>query len=102
MGTSIWLDDVHLDGITGISEQAPQETITVFPNPAGDRIWFKGSEISDEVQVHVFDAKGAQVLDQRITDPGSGLGVRALSPGMYSIVLRYAGGRSLRTTWVKE
>ncbi len=102
VGTTLWLDDLHLSGTTDISERTRKETLTVFPNPAGDRIWFKGLDVTDALQILVFDAKGAQVSDQRIADPGQGMDVRGLRPGMYSIVLWLRDGRSLRTSWVKE
>jgi hypothetical protein len=102
VGTTLWLDDVHLTGPTGIQEQDHQKSISIYPNPAGDRIWFKGMHLTGEVHVQVFDAKGAQVLDRRINDPGKGVDVHGLRPGVYSIVLLTHDGRSLRATWVKE
>lgn len=102
VGTTLWLDDVQLSGTTGISEEVQREALTIFPNPAGDRIWFKGPEITGELNVLVFDATGVQVLDQHITDPRDGMDVRGLHPGVYSIVLMLRDGGSLRTMCVKE
>jgi hypothetical protein len=102
VGTTVWIDDVHLSGTTDINELVQYEPLTVFPNPAGDRIWFKALDPTGDLYVQVFDAKGAQVMDRRITDPDGGMDVRALQPGVYSIVLRTRGGKVLRTSWVKE
>jgi hypothetical protein len=102
VGTTFWLDDVHLSVPTDIREQAPQEILTIFPNPAGDRIWFAGSDLTGELYVMIFDAKGAQVMDRRIVGPNDGMDVRALPPGVYSMVVRSNDGRMLRTSWVKE
>ena len=102
VGTSLWLDDVHLSGTTGIQEYAPNDILTVFPNPAGDRIWFKELATNGAVHVRVFDAKGAQMMDQRITDPAQGLDVKGLRPGVYSIMMLADAGGILRANWVKE
>ena len=102
VGTSLWLDDVHLSGTTGIQEYAPNDILTVFPNPADDRIWFKELATNGAVHVRVFDAKGAQMMDQRITDPAQGLDVKGLRPGVYSIMMLADAGGILRANWVKE
>ncbi|MDQ3100205.1 MAG: T9SS type A sorting domain-containing protein [Bacteroidota bacterium] len=101
-GTSLWLDDVQLNGTTSISERVELETLTVFPNPAGDRIWFYGQSIEDDLQVVIFDAKGVQVLDERIRDLQRGLDVSDLCSGMYSFVLQPRDQRSIRAAWLKE
>ena len=102
VGTTLWLDDVHLSGTTNIQEYAQNDILTVFPNPAGDRIWFKGLDTNSAVHARVFDAKGARVMDQWITDPAQGLDVKGLRPGVYSIMMLADDGGILMAKWVKE
>jgi hypothetical protein len=102
IGTSFWVDDVHLSGTVGIQDDPKGQAIAILPNPAGDRIWFQGLEDTGEVNALVFDAKGAQVMDQGICDPKVGLDVGPLRPGIYTVVLISGSGGSMRATFIKD
>lgn len=71
--------------------------IEVYPNPANDRIWFKG-DLSKLKEIRIVSMTGQVVLSQSGTaDPIREMDVQKLSRGMYLVEFIYPTGEVSRT-----
>ncbi|WP_306642643.1 T9SS type A sorting domain-containing protein [Sanyastnella coralliicola] len=74
-----------------------REEFTVYPNPASDRIWFKG-DLSLVSSIRILNMQGQVVLEQANgSDPIREFQVNELSRGSYFVEFVYPNGDNHRT-----
>jgi len=102
------IDDILVTGtLTGISENATTTGLTIFPNPATDKIEISYMLTSTSpVTADIYDAKGSLVTSVNMGIQISGsqkmaIDVSKLSQGAYSVVLN-ANGSSVTSKFVKD
>lgn len=101
-GTTLWVDDVTVNkGTIGVAEHTRPEASIVYPNPGHDQIRFRMPKGSILLRASVFDARGLLVLEAQ-PPTGSGLDVRGLANGPYTIELTTTAGERLHVKWIKE
>ncbi|MFN5324638.1 MAG: choice-of-anchor J domain-containing protein [Bacteroidota bacterium] len=104
----ISLDDILVSSTsTGISEIAPEVGLSVFPNPASDKIELSYLlEKTGQVYAEIFDVKGAKVMDisrgfQIAGNQKLAINVSSLESGLYNVVLN-ASGKSISAKFLKQ
>lgn len=84
----------------GIAAPPQQRTVTLYPDPAFDRLWLVGLHADVPLRMAVYDMQGGMVLWETIL-PQAGLNVSQLAPGLYFIVIPTQDGNELRLKWIK-
>lgn len=74
------------------ADDAPSQSINLFPNPAADTIQLTVSPTLVGCDLRVFAYNGTQVMTYRITQPNSTLDISALAPGNYWVSASSAMG----------
>jgi hypothetical protein len=79
-------------------------SVQVYPIPVGDILYVDTSPLSDlACQIQIFDILGS-LLFEKVFEKGMGLlelDLRNLSPGMYSLIMKFEGGLIKRTNFEK-
>lgn len=79
--------------VQGLALENVPKVIQVYPNPATDFIRIQFDEYSPEAtQVMLMDATGKQVFSGNITSEETNLPVYELASGLYTVVVKSAGG----------
>jgi pimeloyl-ACP methyl ester carboxylesterase len=75
--------------VTNLQERFDTQETLIFPNPFRDKIYINGfSEISDKVEISIFDSFGRMVLSKVIYNKlENEINTKNLSKGIYSIVI---------------
>lgn len=73
--------------------QEAQQTLTVYPNPAHDMIYFKAQKDFAPAVAKIYDLTGRMVLQSKIE--GDSLSVKSLNAGNYMLVLTDKNGKVL-------
>jgi len=99
------LKQIDIDGSFTYSKVASvnfdrSEKITVFPNPASDRLFIRVPDRSNFSFVRITDASGKLVLQKEIASSAIELDVRALPKGWY--VIQLIGDDNVEKIFVKE
>jgi hypothetical protein len=104
----IAVDDILVTGtLVGLAESPEQYQMTVFPNPATDRIELSYQlQVTSHVIADIYDVKGAKVLslNRGIQIAGAqklAIDVRSLPAGTYNVALTIAGSR-VNSVFVKQ
>ena len=75
------------EGVTGTGPESTPELslLSIYPNPASERIWFQLPPDSDgkEIQVYLYDSSG-RILHQGLLH-GKELNISGFAPGLYYI-----------------
>ncbi|MBK8055432.1 MAG: T9SS type A sorting domain-containing protein [Saprospiraceae bacterium] len=79
-------------------QEIPSSDITLFPNPAGQFLYF-GND--DAIDVSVYDIKGSSLLQKRIL-PHQPLDIHILKNGAYIAYINDERGRSSSLKFLKE
>lgn len=75
-------------GSIGIAEylhQDPRHLITLYPNPAQDRITIDLKHISHPVSIRLFNLTGQEVLKTEVVQNGQSIEIGHLAPGLYIV-----------------
>ena len=75
------------DNITGIGESCNSGGLSIFPNPAADRITMISQPGATAGRVTVFNLEGESCLQQSVTGSVSVIGIITLPPGFYFLRL---------------
>ncbi len=67
----------------GIKEQAKNEVVSVYPNPATDVITFKFADATEKRRIEIYDAIGGLVLSEDASTQNSSLKTHHLANGIY-------------------
>ncbi len=78
---------IHDDLIFNISETKPGDAVTLFPNPATEKIWVKNSSGHEITGMSVLDVFGK--LRITITPPYSSINLSSLQPGVYVVRISF-------------
>ncbi len=89
------LSDLFADPTVSVGELKPAGIVTIYPNPAGEKIFFKGIP-PGIYHAEVFDLTGRNVQSENLTGPGHGIDISSLRRGIYT--LRLTGERSVYTS----
>ena len=76
------LDKFIFSNVTALEEQT-LEDFTLYPNPAGDRLYISSDHIFTEASVSIFTAGGMLVRQIDQVSPEAGLDVSELAGGIY-------------------
>jgi hypothetical protein len=85
------LDRVVTEAVTSTQDALGQPSLTVFPNPVAETLYFTAPEAGE---ARLLDALGRQVARQRVAPGAAEIPVQGLPAGRYTLVL--AGERSIR------
>ncbi|MEN0003876.1 MAG: S8 family serine peptidase [Bacteroidota bacterium] len=92
LGTTFTDTALEIGNADAPTEQASALTISMYPNPANDRIFLALDKAIGEAITFSFYNKLGQLIHQenapRIEQPTHALDISGLSPGIYSIVIR--------------
>ncbi|HLG33501.1 MAG TPA: M43 family zinc metalloprotease [Bacteroidia bacterium] len=94
---NLYVDDINITGITGISAPASGSSFTVYPNPATNELRIEDSGLRIDA-IEIYDVIGERVFQSRILNPESQitLDVSGLTPGIYFIFVRQNQGVTTR------
>jgi len=86
---------------TFLPDNLHQTTISVYPNPASDRVWLPGNLHDGYIGMpyQVVNSNGQEVLSGILESAGVGVG--HLKPGLY-ILQAEASGKRLQARFIKE
>ncbi len=89
---------IHAVVESGISENDGNGAIEIYPNPATNALHLVLPDVTEAVQVVVFDVKGQQWLSTTVQMQGEQgvVDISTLSPGLYLIQIQSAGQRISR------
>ena len=86
----MFVDDfeLHQGDVTGITEQATAQSgqVSIFPNPAKDKINLQSNE--DMSQVRIFDIFGKTIGSYEVTGYETTIGVDKWAAGIYMAEIR--------------
>ena len=100
-GSCVDTSDCFVIDAVGIEKQFDQ-SITIYPNPAGDVLNMKLKENMPEVRGSIYDLQGKMLSSQNGQFVQSlSFDVSGLPSGLYMIVVN-VGNRSLVSRWMKE
>ena len=98
---SDWLDrrfaylDAEINAACGTwsdDETGNPSFVTVFPNPAKDRLFVRFAEpVSEEVGVRLYDMMGRMVYSARGSDQVMAIPTEKLSSGIYTLLIHHQG-----------
>jgi hypothetical protein len=78
--------------ITGISFKANKYDISIFPNPATDRLTIKAGHELMRTNGTITDALGRKMLSLQLNDPMTDIDLRSFAPGMYILHVEGSDG----------
>ena len=84
--------DLQLDRITGIPGESGNLSARVWPNPAGDKLFFSTAGKEFTKKIELIDAQGRIVLKLQAVQAYEELDIAGLSPGPYLIRWETLGG----------
>ncbi|HBK72162.1 MAG TPA: peptidase S8 [Flavobacteriaceae bacterium] len=67
------------------------DTFKVYPNPFQDKLQFYFANISDEIEVSIYDVLGRKVLIQQLNQQQSEINTEFLSQGIYLVQIKQDG-----------
>jgi hypothetical protein len=76
-----------------------QTDLVVYPNPATDVVYLKGTEVQNVESVELFDIQGRSVLMQKGNSP---IEVKDLAQGVYSAKIMHVNGQFEITKFTKK
>ncbi len=90
-GTRFLIDDINLEGTTGINDVKKNEILNCYPVPAKDILYVHtGEQMSGAAHLYIVDAMGKQVQSNQLAIVANGetkIDVESLPQGMYFIKL---------------
>ena len=74
--------------ITGIADiQATNSNLSVFPNPANDKITIEISGKTNESNLAIVNIEGQELISQQVTEPKTTIDISTLPSGVYFVRL---------------
>jgi hypothetical protein len=71
-----------------VLEDATSYSVVVYPNPASEVVNIKISKLEAGATVQLFNANGATVLNQRLTNASQAISLKGLTTGLYYVQVR--------------
>jgi len=103
VGSQMWIDDVELIGVAGISEMLfSGEEINVYPNPAESIVNISVTQNLNNAILSVTDMGGREISSQNVSGNQFALDVNTLKAGNYIVVLKDNNTILGRKTFVKK
>jgi hypothetical protein len=89
----LYLDDINISDVTGISDVSENPGISVYPNPATNLLNMKSGSIMNNVKI--YNSFGQLVISNDIKALNYKLNTESLSEGLYFIYIETAEGVSV-------
>lgn len=74
-----------LGNSTGINELRRSSTISIFPNPATDRLTIETSAIPALDQISIINSTGQELISQQVKEPKTTIDISTLPNGVYFV-----------------
>jgi hypothetical protein len=91
-GDQMYLDDINITGVTGISTNDLASFVSVFPNPSNGMVYVNTSLPSSEnVEIHIYDVLGrtiALVKQNDVTNTSFTFDLSDKTNGVYFVEIR--------------
>jgi len=91
-GTNYYASDSHTVGywfyFLGTGEDNAEPEISIYPNPAKDRIYFKGLPEGWYSEIEIIDISGKIVREQEPIRSGESIDIQGLEAGIYVVRLK--------------
>jgi hypothetical protein len=71
-----------------VAENLMEEGLTIFPNPASDRLWIRNPGNVEILKVEISDILGKTVFRQNMNAVSSGVDVMAIPEGVYVMCIK--------------
>ena len=101
-GNVCWIDDIVFPGnttvIDDVEEIASVEAVAVYPNPANDVVYLKGTDIQ---YVEIYNAIGMRVLSMNVSDSAS-IDIAGFATGVYFVRTYGKSGDVTTTKLIKK
>lgn len=101
----LWVDNLGFSGsVTGISSEAIAPVVTLFPNPANDKLNLNLSALKDPiVSIEIIDLQGklAKQIDKIEFSSNPTIDIADLSKGNYILKINSTEG-TIKTNFIKE
>ena len=65
-----------------------QHLVTVYPNPAKDKISFALAELNGSTSVEIFDLAGREIISKKMSDYVTEVNLQTMSQGFYTFIVR--------------
>ena len=88
-GNNVWIDNVNISNVTGISEI--ESDLTIYPNPATDNMTISTSENVQRVEIFNMQGQLVKAESGNVTS----ISVKDLANGMYTLKLTTDNGTSM-------
>jgi len=85
----VWIDNVNISNVTGISEI--ESDLTIYPNPATDNMTISTSENVQRVEIFNMQGQLVKAESGNVTS----ISVKDLANGMYTLKLTTDNGTSM-------
>jgi len=86
--------------ITAITNSINKQTVNVYPNPGTGLIYIQN--LSEDVQVNVYNTVGQQIATKQLSSGTSSIDLNGLTAGMYTLVFNGQNVSYAPVKWVKE
>lgn len=86
---------LHLGDVIGIADTAGDAGYSVFPNPAGERLYV-GGDVTRIVKVRILSVSGAVISAEDTYHEESGIDVSALAQGLYMLEITTGNGTAVK------
>ncbi|MGB5943119.1 MAG: T9SS type A sorting domain-containing protein [Leeuwenhoekiella sp.] len=85
------------------SEIVIADSLKIYPNPAKDRLYFKGLEDGKDLRINIYDVLGKLVIDSNVSNQNisNGLDISKLNRGIY-LVKMDDGSQTVTQKLIKE
>jgi hypothetical protein len=71
-----------------VMEEAADYSIALYPNPATEVLHIKVSKLEAGATVHLYNANGAMIMNQRLTNTTQSISLRGLAAGLYYVQVK--------------
>ncbi len=97
LGVNNRLRNVMVNLSTGITTEV-KDTWQVYPNPAGDRLFFRGPSVP--ATAALYDLRGREVITLELKGGSQAVDVSELETGIYVVKIRGAGKHNTRRVFI--
>jgi hypothetical protein len=97
---TLYLDDINITDITGITEHPANNTISIYPNPAKNMLNVSSAEKMNTIKL--FNTNGEIVMNMTINNTSAIINTSALAEGVYYLRIETAKGITSKNVIIQK
>ncbi len=106
LGTPVYNIQISNDAVVGISEEIAEQSIRLYPNPAGDLVNLTFKVPLESVSLRIYNIQGQKIQEQQLESVGVNhretLNTANISNGVYLLELQSDAGRMVKKLTIQR